>query len=198
MSTAIQTKYGKATINKDGHYQIKTNEKGNSGKYLHRVIFEDFYNITLPSNIVIHHNDGNPQNNEIWNLIPMTNGEHTALHSKGNTYCKGIIVSEETRLKQSKVRTGRPVPHYARVNRSKATSSTGFLGIYLKKAKTAKQGFVWCYQYQIKNKKHSITSTNLKNLKEKVISKGLKWEIVDELTAISLCKKHNYDFKELC
>ena len=55
---------------------------------LHRLIFEDFYKTKLPKNIVIHHNDGDPTNNNIWNLIPMRWEEHTFLHHKGREFSK--------------------------------------------------------------------------------------------------------------
>ena len=203
--------------------QIKTHEKGCYGKYLHRLIFEDFYQTEIPDDWVIHHDDHNPLNNEIWNLIPMTKAEHTALHSRGNTWsrrnsnkCRKIYyrrtkksrksntwsrrkyVSEETRLKQSKAHTGKIIPISARANRSKVTTTTGFLRVYTKKAKTTKQGFIWCYQYQDKNKKHNWSSVNLKKLKEKVLKKGLEWFIVDEPKAKQICDEYGYDYEELC
>jgi len=198
MSTTIKTKYGTAHLTENGHYQIKTHEKGYYGKYLHRLIFEDFYKITLPPEIVIHHDDGNPQNNEIWNLIPLTKAEHTALHSRGNTWSRGKIVSDETRAKQSKAHEGKVIPIDARVNRSKVSTTTGFLRVYMKKTKTTNQGFSWCYQYQDKNKKHNWSSVDLKKLKEKILLKGLEWEIIDENKAQELCNRFGYDFKELC
>ena len=198
MSTTIQTKYGTAHLNEEGYYIIKTSKEGNHNKKLHRLIFEDFYQIKLPSHIVIHHDDGNPQNNEIWNLIPMTKGEHTALHSRGNTWSIGKIVSEETRLKMSKAHQGKNIPISARANRSKVTTTTGFLRVYTKKSKTTSQGFVWCYQYQDKNKKHNWSSVNLKKLKEQVIKKGLEWLIVNEDKARRLCEDYGYVFDEVC
>ena len=197
-STTIKTKYGTAHLNSNGHMQIKTHEKGCYGKYLHRLIFEDFYQTEIPDDWVIHHDDHNPLNNEIWNLIPMTKAEHTALHSRGNTWSRRKYVSEETRLKQSKAHTGKIIPISARANRSKVTTTTGFLRVYTKKAKTTKQGFIWCYQYQDKNKKHNWSSVNLKKLKEKVLKKGLEWFIVDEPKAKQICDEYGYDYEELC
>lgn len=197
-STAIKTKYGTASIDSHGYYRIKTWKEGNNNKLLHRLIFEDFYQIKLPSNIIIHHDDGDKLNNEIWNLIPMTSGEHTALHSRGNTWSRGKYVSEETRLKQSKAHQGKTIPITARANRSKVTTTTGFLRVYTKKAKTTTQGFVWCYQYQDKNKKHNWSSVNLKKLKDKILKKGLDWVIVDETKAKQVCKEYGYDYWELC
>ena len=198
MSTTIQTKYGNAQIDSDGYYVIKSWKEGNNGKRLHRLVFEDFYKIKLPSDIVIHHDDGDKTNNEIWNLIPLTKGEHTTLHNRGNTWSRGKYVPKETRQKQSEAHKGKVIPLSARTNRSRVTSTTGFLRVYQKKTKTTNQGFSWCYQYQDKNKKHNWTSVNLKKLKEKILAKGLEWAVVDEVKAKLICKKYNYEFKELC
>ena len=198
MSTTIQTKYGNAQIDSNGYYVIKSWKEGNNGKRLHRLIFEDFYQIELPPDIVIHHDDGDKTNNEIWNLIPLTKGEHTALHSRGNTWSRGKYVPEETRLKQSEAHKGKTIPITARANRSKVTTTTGFLRVYTKKAKTTSQGFVWCYQYQNKNKKHNWSSVNLLKLKEKIIAKGLDWFVVDEEKAKQICEKYGYSFEEVC
>ena len=43
MTETIVTEYGNATLNRDGYFKINTGK--NAGKLLHRVIFEDFYNI---------------------------------------------------------------------------------------------------------------------------------------------------------
>ncbi|MBT6048977.1 MAG: hypothetical protein HOG49_19435 [Candidatus Scalindua sp.] len=49
---------------------------------------------------VIHHIDGDHDNNEISNLQKMPHGEHTRLHSKDR------IVSDTTRKKQSRAKIG--------------------------------------------------------------------------------------------
>jgi len=198
MTTKIETKYGTAHLTENGHYQIKTHEKGHYGEYLHRLVFEDFYKITLSPEIVIHHDDGNPQNNEIWNLIPLTKAEHTALHSRGNTWSRGKIVADETRANMSKAHKGKTISQSQRINRSKADNSTGFLRVYIKPAKTTKQGFIWCYQYQEGNKRKNWTSVDLLKLKEKILLNGLEWLVIDETNAQKTCDKYGYDFKELC
>lgn len=45
-----------------------------------RKIYEKYYNVKLPSNIVIHHKDGNPFNFEISNLEQQTYLEHNRYH----------------------------------------------------------------------------------------------------------------------
>lgn len=104
---SIETKFGKACII-NGRYHISTNEKGNRSKLLHRLIFEDYYKIKLPSHIVIHHDDGNPLNNEIWNLVPMTKAEHNVIHTKGRK------ASLETRQKMSESRQKENHPMYGK------------------------------------------------------------------------------------
>lgn len=122
----IQTKFGNARLNKDGYYMISSGKF--KGKLLHRLIFEDFYqsdlNKEFPEGVVIHHINGDKTCNEIWNLVPMTNGEHTSVHKKGskhseeakrkmsekakgeNNYWYGKHLSEEHRRKISESRKG--------------------------------------------------------------------------------------------
>lgn len=97
----MKTKFGNARLSNEGYYVISSTKEGNHGKKLHRLIFEDFYQIILPSDMHIHHNDGNKTNNEIWNLIPMTNSEHIRLHKKG---CK---MSDDFKRKMSKIHKGK-------------------------------------------------------------------------------------------
>lgn len=42
-SLTLNTKFGRAKINTKGYYRIITSKEGNHNKYLHRLIFEDFY-----------------------------------------------------------------------------------------------------------------------------------------------------------
>ena len=104
----INTKFGVARKDKRGYYQISSRKEGNKGKLLHRLIFEAFYKIKLPNNIIIHHEDENPSNNEIWNLIPMTQNEHVVLHHKGK------LLSKETRKKLSLSKQGEKHPNYGK------------------------------------------------------------------------------------
>lgn len=82
MAERIHTKFGIAGISTDGYYRVSSMKEGNFKKLLHRLVFEDFYQIKLPEDWVIHHEDGNKLNNEIWNLVPMTRIEHAAMHMK--------------------------------------------------------------------------------------------------------------------
>jgi len=121
----LETKFGTAKIGQNGYYKISSGKEGNGGKFLHRLIVEDFYNTTLPDDWVVHHDDGDRTNNEIWNLIPMPRSEHASMHNKGKEGIwkgkhlpkqmreniskanKGKIVSEETRRKISEKNKGK-------------------------------------------------------------------------------------------
>lgn len=48
---------------------------------LHRLIYEQHHNVKLSSTDIIHHIDGNKDNNNITNLKLMTNSEHSKLHA---------------------------------------------------------------------------------------------------------------------
>lgn len=188
MECGIQTKFGKAMIGRNGYYQIVTDEKGNDKKYLHRLVFEDFYNIKLPSDIIIHHDDGNKLNNEIWNLIPMTQTEHMALH-----YNDGL------REHLSKINFDKDIPEETRQKMSYSRNSTGFFRVTQRNDNSCKQGFMWTYQYYEEKRKaqKAIRSVNLLKLKQKVIERGFDWIIIDETNAKSTCDEFGYDYAEL-
>lgn len=72
----ITTKFGKAKRH-DGYYVV-------SGVGLHRLVYEDYYNTSLPPQMLIHHIDKNPSNNNIMNLIAVNHKEHGILHKVSN------------------------------------------------------------------------------------------------------------------
>ena len=96
----LHTKFGIASIDK-GYYRISKGNKSNYKKYLHRLIFEDFYGCEIPEGFVVHHKDGNKLNNCILNLQLMSEFEHLSIHHKG------LIHSSETKLKMSKAKKGK-------------------------------------------------------------------------------------------
>lgn len=77
----LNTKYGKVRINKKGYYRIITSKEGNWGKYLHRLIFEDFYGY-IPNGYDVHHKNGNKLDNCILNLQLIRHDKHTSIHHK--------------------------------------------------------------------------------------------------------------------
>ena len=160
MSTKVETKFGTATLCNDGYYHITSKKEGNNGKKLCRLVFEDFYNITLPTEIHIHHNDENKTNDEIWNLIPLTANEHTTLHNNKREYTDDF-----------------------KINISKSKTSTGFYRVSKNNAKESVMGYRWEYKAQINNEKVIIASASLVDLKEKVLAKGYDWMVTDEKLA---------------
>ncbi len=74
--------------NKTGGYAEITRGP-NKGRGVHVVLMEQHIGRGLSADEVVHHIDGNKQNNSIDNLMLMTRSEHTRLHRaqslKGNT-----------------------------------------------------------------------------------------------------------------
>lgn len=77
-NTTINTKYGTAKLNRKGYYYITSGE--HQGKYLHRLIWEDYHKKSSEGR-VIHHKDGNKRNNNPRNLQILNRSEHSALHN---------------------------------------------------------------------------------------------------------------------
>jgi hypothetical protein len=53
-----------------------------NGKYkpIYRALMEDYLNCALPTDWFVHHVDGDRQNNDLDNLMVVTNTEHSNLH----------------------------------------------------------------------------------------------------------------------
>lgn len=59
-----------------------TGRKGSKHVFLHHVIMCEHLGITeIPRGYCVHHCDFNPHNNDIGNLVLLTVGEHSALHT---------------------------------------------------------------------------------------------------------------------
>ncbi len=80
MKKKLHTKYGTATID-NGYYRIKTRKEKNHNKFLHHLIWEDFYGCKVPDGYDIHHKNGNKLDNCILNLQLMRHSKHTKLHN---------------------------------------------------------------------------------------------------------------------
>lgn len=154
----LHTIYGKAIIEK-GYYRIITNEKGHFGEYLHRVIFENFYNVKILPNVHIHHIDGNKLNNCIMNLEAITKSKHHKMHSTG----------EEFSLSR-------------RLNIGNPENKSGYFRVYVHKCKHCKQGFRYVYEFSENNKRNSVSSITIEGLEKKVKDKGWIWIKYDEST----------------
>ena len=170
MSKELHTKFGTASLRKDGYYRINTHDKGHHNKLLHRVIFEDFY-CEIPEGYHVHHKNENRTDNCILNLQLMKNGAHISLHNKKR---KGFHHSEETKQKLREANLNKP-----RQYNKKNTS--GIYNVCKHRNKKCKQGFTWEYSYRENGKRKYITSTSLSKLKEKVLAKGLNWIKISQL-----------------
>lgn len=105
---SISTKFGTAAINNSGHYQINSKKEGNKGKLLHRLIFEDYYNVTILPNIDVHHINGIKTDNHIKNLKLIPHGIHSSLHNRGENHPQYRVPrSEEVKKKISEKNKGR-------------------------------------------------------------------------------------------
>lgn len=212
-NTRVNTKFGVARRDENGYLQITSRKEGNKGRVLHRLIFEDFYKIKLPKNIVIHHNDGDPTNNEIWNLVPMRWEEHTFLHHKGREFSKehrqhiseamtgenhrnyGKHLPKETREKIKQSNTGQKRNIETKTNISNSRSSTGIFRVCGTKKKGVK-GIFWIYGYYEDGKQKTVSSTSIHKLKDKVLAKGLEWEVIDLEKAKKTLIKYGYNLEE--
>lgn len=83
------------------------------------------------------------------------------------------------------------------IRQSQTKTSTGFYRISLHKCSGCLKGFRWIYNYKASKKQKEISRVNLSKLKEAVLQKGLKWQVVDEEKAKQTCKKYGYNYKDL-
>lgn len=162
-SKTLHTIYGNSNITSLGYYRITSVKEGNCGKMLHRLIWERWYG-ELQQGRHIHHIDGNPLNNCIWNLEPMSNSEHNYLHNINKK------PSEESCLKKSEAR-----------------NTTGYFRVYKQKSKRYKQGFIWAYKYYEDGKNKAIYRVKLKDLEKEVKRRKLKWK---KLKKGGDCRQH--------
>ena len=159
--TTLNTKWGVATLNDKNYFRISDRKSKYYGKYLHRLIFEDFYG-AIPNDCIIHHKDKNSLNNCLINLQIKNRKNHMSLHMFNNDNWLGKEHSDETKI---------------RISNSQST--TGYFRVHKHKDETCKQGFIWHYRYWENQTPKAIASVDLKRLEEKVISKGLPWKKLD-------------------
>jgi hypothetical protein len=97
----MKTKWGNARLSPNGHYHITTRKEGNHGKILARLIYEDYYKITLMPWADVHHIDKNKTNDDPLNFKLMSRSEHISLHRKG------APISEEQKRKLLEANLGK-------------------------------------------------------------------------------------------
>ena len=188
---SVKTKFGTAYKDYHGYMRISSVKEGNHNKLVHRLVFEDFYKIKLPSDVIIHHNDGDRTNNEIWNLIPLTNEEHSRMHHTGAVFTeercrriseakKGFKYSEESKQKMRDAKIGKKQTLDTMIARGKTSNKLGLFRVFKAQNKSCKNGFDYCYNYTEDGKRKELHSVDILKLKKKVIQKELPWIILDE------------------
>lgn len=186
---SIKTKFGSANINIHGYYVITSNREQNKDKMLHRLIYEDFWDVKLPSEIIIHHKDNNKLNNCILNLEAMTREEHNIVHKSGENNCNyGKPLSKETKKKISESISGENHPLFgkhhsikSKLKMSESRNTSGYYRVSKVYCSTCKQGFVYVYQYTDETgKSRRIKSTNIGKLEQKVKNNDLDWYKIEK------------------
>ena len=176
MSKTLHTKFGTAYVNNTGYYQIDSRDSKFDKKLLHRLIFEDFYGVKLPSEIIIHHIDKNKKNNCILNLEPMTRAEHNTLHNSGENHPNyGKKADEKLLKKLSESHKGIRQSLDTKLKNSKSKNTTGIFRVGKHKRKSVDQGFTWSYKYYENGVQCEIERVNLEDLEKEVKSRGLEW-----------------------
>lgn len=181
---SIKTKFGSANINRKGYYIITSTKENNKDKFLHRLIYEDFWGFKLSPKHIIHHKNGNKLDDCILNLKLMTREEHNILHKTGeNNPHYGEPLPEKTRKKISESIKGEKHPLYgkkhsfeSRKKMSKSRNTTGYYRVGTVRCNSCNQGFYYVYHYYDElGKQKRIKSVNIKRLEKKVKDKGLEW-----------------------
>ena len=156
----INTKFGRAKLDEWGYYFITSRKEGNHLKFLHRLIWEDFYGFKIPKGYHIHHKNGNKTDNCILNLQLIKEYDHYLIHFLGeNSYWHGKSHSMDSKLKMSK-----------------SKNTTGYYRVTKLKSKKYKAGY--CYAYQWINedgRTRRIRAKDIETLKKRVLDRNLEW-----------------------
>ena len=152
----VTTIFGNASLN-DGYYRITGGD--NLGKYLHKVIWENFYDIDVPEGYHIHHKNGNKLDNCILNLQLIRKSEHHKIHQQGeNNSMYGKKFTKDHASKLSK------------------NGECNFFRVSVEHNSAYKNGIRYKYCYYDENNNHkSISRGNLKDLEMEVKKRNLEW-----------------------
>lgn len=182
MNKTLHTKWGTAKVS-EGYYRITSKKEGNHNKFLHRLIWEDFYNCKVPEGYVIHHRNHIKTDNCILNLQLMRNKDHCILHNpKGENHRNyGKTHSGESKMKMSEEKMGHDVSGETKrkisESLSKSNNTSGYFRVCKQKDKRCNHGWRWAYWYYDENgKRKNISSNDIDKLEAKVKAKGLKWK----------------------
>lgn len=68
-----------------------TNWKGGVDITVGWKVWEEWHRESIPVGWIIHHMDGNPRNNAVWNLLAVTRSEHAKIHGFYRNFNKGGV-----------------------------------------------------------------------------------------------------------
>lgn len=89
--------------------------------------------------------------------------------------------SDETKQKMSESQKGKLHSYATKIKLSKSKNTSGYFRVDKWKDSKSKRDFIWRYRYfDEDNRRRSIQSVSLDKLKEKVLSKGLEWKVLEE------------------
>lgn len=156
----LNTKYGIATLDNHGYYWITSRKEGNHHKFLHRLIWEDFYGFKIPKGFHIHHKNGICTDNCILNLQLIREYDHYIHHNLGeNSWWYGKFHSDETKLKMSK-----------------SKNTTGYYRVTKLSLKRYSQGYCFAYQWKDECGKYCrIKAKDIPTLEKRVKDRNLDW-----------------------
>lgn len=186
MSNILHSKFGNCSLNPQGRYRITSRNEGNHSKLLHRLIWENFYGCDVPDGFVIHHKNGDKTDNCILNLQLIRDHTHRVFHAK----------QKDNSLENNPM-WGKSHSKNSKIRMSCARNKSGFFRVYKTNEPKVSQGFSWRYEYPLNGKSKSLISVDLLKLKEKVISNGLEWIVVNEENAIKTCNELGISYEEM-
>ena len=164
----MDTKFGRAEIDHQGYYTIKSYKEGNQGERLHRLIWKDWYGKPIPKQCVIHHINLDKTDNRIQNLQCVPKKVHDKFHRKidDRTGVNNPFYDKEHKLSSN-------------LSHSLKTNTTGYFRVTTDRTRQGKLQYV--YRYYDNKKAKKLKSISLKKLEEKVKSKGLEWIKLSDL-----------------